>query len=214
MVVRSRSGAGLPTVGALVTSDSFVSGGSVGLGGRRRTRRTTGTGVCRPLSQAARRGAGAFLRRHRAAPTCHQSSPGERSPGERSPGQAGVVGRSSTNVPGEVAVSSRPRAAAVTSRCRRRAPGGPSVRPMRWGVTSVRGSVIASATWRKARMNTATDGRPASSNARATCPTDTWHTGQVATSRQTSTPSATSSCAQRGATSLRSSSCDAAPTKP
>ena len=64
-----------------------------------------------------------------------------------------------------------------------------------------------------ARMYIETVVMPASSNARATCPTDTWHTGHVATSRQTSTPSARNFSPQLGAISFRSRSWDAAPTK-
>ncbi len=87
------------------------------------------------------------------------------------------------------------------------------VLPIRCGVTNVRGIAMASARCLNARMYIETVVMPASSNARATCPTDTWHTGHVATSRQTSAPSARNFSPQLGAISFRSRSWDAAPTK-
>ncbi len=87
------------------------------------------------------------------------------------------------------------------------------VLPIRCGVTNVRGMAMASESCLNARMYIETVVVPASSNARATCPTDTWHTGHVATSRQTSTPSARNFSPQLGAISFRSRNWDAAPTK-
>jgi hypothetical protein len=45
---------------------------------------------------------------------------------------------------------------------------------------------IDSAMWRKDLTNTDTVGIPPASISLATCPTDTWHTGQTGTSNSTS----------------------------
>lgn len=56
------------------------------------------------------------------------------------------------------------------------------------GVKTSRGSAIASSLGLNTAQATITVGVPASSNNRATCPTDTWHTGQTGTRITPSAP--------------------------
>jgi len=122
-------------------------------------------------------------------------------------------GQRSARVAGPGASTSSRRAASMTLRCCTRLPTGPTVRPINCGVTSTCGTCSRPATCAKARMKTETVGTPCSSRALLRRPTDPWQTGQVATNKQASTPSARSCCAHCGATCSRSRTCDVAPVK-
>jgi len=131
----------------------------------------------------------------------------------RSAQELGPAGSKSQRVWGLGASTSRRSAASTTSRWRRTSPTGPMVRPTRCGVTSTRGTRSRPATWAKARTKIDTVAIPAPSRALATSPTDSWHTGQVATSRQASTSSARRRSAHSGAVCSRSRTWEVAPVK-
>ncbi len=106
---------------------------------------------------------------------------------------------SSTIVPPSVADSNRARALRRTRRWVSTSPGGPRGRPIGCRVTTVRGYPISRATWANDRTATVTVGRPWDSASLATCPTDTWQTGQTGTRRSASIPAVFHRSTQPGA---------------
>lgn len=137
----------------------------------------------------------------------HQVSHGSRFPGSvkalRPPGRN--ASSICTMAGASEACSRRERAAFTTSRCRSMSFGAPRVLPMGFLVRTVRGSLMAWATWRNARTTMVTVEIPASSTALATCPTDTWHTGQTGTMRTASTSASRIFSTHSGRTSCRRS---------
>lgn len=85
-------------------------------------------------------------------------------------------------VPPFVSCASRSRAAKMVARCSSTSPGAPTGLPIGCWVSSSLGSSITSIRGRKAATAMVTVGIPSISSNRATCPTDTWHTGQTGTS--------------------------------
>lgn len=82
---------------------------------------------------------------------------------------------------------------------------------MGWRVTTVRGNPISRATWANERTAIVTVGIPFDSASRATCPTDTWHTGQTGTRSRASIPAVFHRSTQIGV-SRRTLPCAQAPT--
>jgi hypothetical protein len=76
-----------------------------------------------------------------------------------------------------------------------------------------RGNLIAVSRSRKAATAMMTVAMPAVSSKRATCPTDTWQTGQTGTSTAASTACAWSNSTHFGPVCLSKGSCAQAPTK-
>ena len=129
------------------------------------------------------------------------------------PGRYGPVRYVSGNssiVPFLVAVPKRARAASRTSFWRSMSLAAPIGRPRGCLTASTRGSFISSARCRKALVTIVTVGMPDSSIDRATCPTDTWHTGQTGTRSIRSTSCARIRSSHPGS-SLRSLPWDVAP---
>lgn len=82
--------------------------------------------------------------------------------------------------------------------CVSKSPGLPKGRPIKKGVSRVRGTAILRNRFSKAFTAITTVATPASSANRATCPTDTWQTGQTGTRRSASRPPCTISSTQAG----------------